>query len=63
MNAIQAARQRISETAQHYDPFDFISGQSDCRDGEPHKIGRSESYDAGYRCQYELEQIMGAIHG
>lgn len=53
----------ISETAQHYDLFDFISGQADCRDGEPHEPGRSDSYSAGYRCQYELEQIVGADHG
>lgn len=36
---------------------DFLSGQRDCRDGIPHKAGKSESYDSGYRCQYELEQM------
>lgn len=56
-------KSQISETARHYDVFDFVRGQADCRDGVPHKDGNGESYDAGYRCEYELEQVMGAICG
>ena len=42
-------------------PMDsFIQGQKDCRDGKPHKAGKPEAYDEGFRFQYELEQIMGA---
>lgn len=50
-------RSQIAETACSYDVFDFVRGQADCRDGVPHKDGNGESYDAGYRCEYELEQI------
>lgn len=39
------------------DVFEFVRGQADCRDGVPHKEGQSADYDAGYRTQYELEQI------
>lgn len=51
----------IAERAQHYNLFEFIQGQADCRDGIPHMAGKGESYDAGYSAQYELEQMMGAI--
>lgn len=40
-----------------YDPFDFIRGQADCREGIPHKSGQSESYDAGYSAEYQLTEI------
>lgn len=40
-----------------YDPFDFIRGQADCREGIPHKAGQSESYDAGYSAEYQLTEI------
>lgn len=42
---------------QHYNISDFVRGQKDCKEGEPHKPGQSESYDAGYSSQYELDQI------
>ena len=45
-----------------YDVFDFVRGQADCRDGVPHKAGQSESYDAGYAAEYQLEQMQGAIN-
>ena len=38
---------------------DFIAGQKDCRDGDPHQQGQSEDYDKGYAFQYEIEQISG----
>lgn len=40
-----------------YDPFDYIRGMSDCREGIPHKSGQSESYDAGYSAEYQLTEI------
>lgn len=39
-----------------YDISEFINGQRDCKDGVPHKEG-SESYNAGYSAEYELQQI------
>lgn len=50
-------KSQIAETARHYDVFDFVRGQADCRDGIPHKDGKGESYDAGYRFEYELQEI------
>ena len=37
---------------------DFLRGQRDCKDGNPHKAGQSEDYDRGYGAQYELEAVM-----
>lgn len=39
------------------DTFEFIRGQADCREGVPHKEGQSESYDAGYGAEYQLQEI------
>lgn len=50
---------KVAEIACNYNVIDFVSGQKDCRDGVKHKDGMGESYDAGYRVQYELEQISG----
>lgn len=50
---------QISQIAINYDINEFIDGQRDCRDGVPHKDG-TESYNAGYAAQYQLEQIQGA---
>ena len=44
----------------NYDAFEFIRGQADCREGVPHKPGESESYDAGYSCEYQLTEINTA---
>lgn len=38
----------------------FIDGQQDCRDGVPHQAGKGESYDMGYRFEYEMGEILGA---
>lgn len=57
MNNQQIASQ-IAKAACHYDVFDFVRGQTDCREGVPHKDGNGESYDAGYAAQYGLEQIQ-----
>lgn len=49
-----------------YDTFEFVRGQTDCREGVPHQSGQSESYDAGYSCEYQLEQNnanMGMTYG
>jgi hypothetical protein len=50
---------KVAEIACNYDVIEFVNGQQDCKDGVPHKDGMGESYDAGYRVQYELEQISG----
>ncbi len=36
---------------------DFLRGQSDCRNGNPHLSGQSHDYDRGYSTQYQIEQI------
>lgn len=35
----------------------FVDGQSDCKEGMPHKSGKGDAYDRGYAAQYELDQI------
>ena len=42
------AQQEISE---------FIRGQRDCKQGNPHKPNQGQDDDRGYRAQYEIEQI------
>lgn len=54
------AKANIADRALNYDIGDFIQGQRDCHDGVPHEAGKSESYDAGYSTQYEIEQIRSA---
>lgn len=51
---------QVAEIAGNYDVFEFIQGQTDCREGVPHKSG-TESYDAGYQTEYAREQMMGAL--
>lgn len=51
--------ERIAAPAVNYDVSEFVRGQRDCRDGVEHRE-RGESYTAGYRCEYELEQMRGA---
>lgn len=48
-------------TAHDISALEFLRGQEDCQRGEPHKAGRSESYDRGYAAQYEWEQVKGEI--
>ena len=62
-DVVTQAQQKIEAAKAISDPFDFLNGMADCRDGEDHKPGRSESYDRGYNCQYQWEQIVGARHG
>ena len=62
MSEQQLAAQ-IANVAVNYNIGEFLDGQRDCRDGVKHQDGKGESYDAGFRCQYELEQIRGARHG
>lgn len=35
---------------------DFLKGQKDCKEGIPHKAGKSEDYNRGYGAQYQHEQ-------
>jgi hypothetical protein len=51
---------QIADIAVNYNIIEFVNGQKDCKEGNPHKAGMSESYDRGYAVQYELEQIMEA---
>lgn len=53
---------RIAEIACNYDVCDFVRGQADCRNGVAHEDGNGESYDAGYRCEYECQQINSKGH-
>ena len=39
------------------DISEFIRGQRDCEQGNPHKPDQGSAYDRGYRAQYELEQV------
>lgn len=59
-NEVMSAK--VAEIACNYNVIEFVNGQQDCRDGGPHR-DKCESYNAGYRTQYELEQIMGAMRG
>lgn len=38
--------------------FDFLDGQSDCRNGVEHKSGMSKDYDRGYAAEYQAEQVI-----
>lgn len=55
-----ALSSQIAATASNYDIGDFLDGQRDCNEGVPHKPGMSESYDAGYSAEYQLQEIEGA---
>lgn len=37
---------------------EFLKGQQDCKAGNAHKNGQSESYERGYSAQYEIEQLL-----
>jgi len=50
----------LEEIKKQYNPVEFVQGQQDCEQGKPHKDG-TESYNAGYATQYELEQIKEAL--
>lgn len=41
-------------------PSDFLAGQRDCRDGVPHQVGRSESYNRGYSEEYAHQENVTA---
>lgn len=47
---------QIAAIAVHYNVIEFVNGQQDCRDGVKHADGKGDSYDAGFRTQYEIEQ-------
>lgn len=59
MNTLNA---QMAEIACNYDVHEFVHGQRDCKNGVPHKDG-TESYNAGYSAQYQLEQINGEMCG
>ncbi|MBK8187625.1 MAG: hypothetical protein IPK77_10550 [Cellvibrio sp.] len=52
---------QLAQRAAGYLISDFLDGMKDCRDGKLHQMGMSDSYDAGYSSQYELEQIMSEV--
>lgn len=39
---------------------DFLRGQTDCKEGKPHREGQSDAYDLGYGTQHILNQINDA---
>lgn len=41
--------------------FDFLLGQTDCREGIPHEAGKPEAYDRGYAAEYQHEQNVTAL--
>ena len=49
----------VEQIKNQYNPLEFVQGQQDCEQGKPHVKG-SDSYNAGYSTQYELEQMRGA---
>lgn len=55
-NPIEIMGAAVSDFNSH----EFMRGQKDCKDGFPHREGQSESYDRGYRAQYQLEQVLDA---
>jgi hypothetical protein len=46
----------LAQSAQHYDLVEFRNGVEDCKRGNPHSMGKSDDYSAGYAAQYEIEQ-------
>ena len=38
----------------------YEKGEQDCKNGVPHRAGRSREYDAGYGFEYTREQMEGA---
>lgn len=46
----------LVQSAQHYDLVEFRNGVEDCKNGNPHSMGKSDDYSAGYAAQYEVEQ-------
>ena len=43
--------------------FDFLLGQTDCREGIPHEAGKSEAYDRGYSAEYTHQENISALAG
>jgi len=37
---------------------DYLQGMRDCKDGIPHKMGKSADYHDGYATQYAAEQLL-----
>jgi len=40
-----------------YNTEEFIAGQKACRNGDECPVGASESFSAGYSCEYQLQEI------
>ena len=45
----------LAQSAQHYDLVEFKQGVDDCKSGNPHRMGKSDGYSAGYAAMYEIE--------
>ncbi len=45
----------LAIAAQHYDLVEFKLGVEDCKNGNPHSMGKSDDYSAGYAAQYAIE--------
>jgi len=37
---------------------DFLQGQRDCKDGVPHRAGKSEDYNDGYSTEYWAQEML-----
>lgn len=37
---------------------DYLQGMRDCKDGVPHKSGKSQDYDDGYATEYERQEVL-----
>jgi len=50
----------LAQSAQHYDLAEFKQGVEDCKNGNLHRMGKSDDYSAGYAAMYEIEQQQSA---
>ncbi|MDB4261393.1 hypothetical protein N9878_00860 [bacterium] len=41
--------------------FDFLLGQTDCREGIKHVAGKSDAYDRGYAAEYQQQENLTAL--
>lgn len=52
---MSSASAHLAQSAQHYDLIEFKQGVEDCKKGNPHSMGKSEDYSAGYAAQFAME--------
>jgi hypothetical protein len=52
------ASAHLAQSAQHYDLAEFSNGVEDCKNGNPHSMGKSDDYSAGYAAMYEIQEAI-----